>query len=82
MTRWGDSNEVFRRVRFYQDMAYAIEELDKTTIAAVDGFAVGGGLEITMACDFAIATQRATWGMPEVDWASRRAGAGRPAWPG
>lgn len=68
MPSWGDSNQVFRRVRFYQDMAYAIEELDKTTIAAVDGFAVGGGLEITMACDFVIATERARFGMPEVDW--------------
>ncbi len=68
MLHWGDSNQVFRRVRFYQDMAYAIEELDKTTIAAVDGFAVGGGLEITMACDFVIATERAKFGMPEVDW--------------
>ena len=37
------------------------------TIAAVDGYAVGGGLEITMACDFVIATRRALWGMPEVD---------------
>lgn len=68
MRRWGDSNEVFRRVRFYQDMAYALEELDKVTIAAVDGFAVGGGLEITMACDFVVAAERAKWGMPEVDW--------------
>src|SRR5947208_8387985 len=48
-------------------MANQIEELDKITIAAVDGYAVGGGLEITMACDFVIATERAVWGMPEVD---------------
>ncbi len=48
-------------------MANSIEELDKMTISAVDGFAVGGGLEITMACDFVIATERAVWGMPEVD---------------
>ncbi len=51
----------------YQSMANALEELDKVTIAAVDGFAVGGGLEITMACDFVVATRRAVWGMPEVD---------------
>lgn len=68
MPHWGDSNDVFRRVRFYQDMAYALEELDKVTVCAVDGFAVGGGLEITMATDFVIATERARWGMPEVDW--------------
>ncbi len=61
------ANGVMRRVRVYQDMANALEELDKITISAVDGFAVGGGLEITMACDFVIATERAVWGMPEVD---------------
>jgi enoyl-CoA hydratase len=67
MTQWGDANEVMRRVRLYQGMANQIEELDKMTIAAVDGYAVGGGLELTMACDFVIATERARWGMPEID---------------
>jgi enoyl-CoA hydratase len=64
---WGDASQYFERVRYYQQMAYALEELNKITIAAVDGYAVGGGLEITMACDFVIATGRAKWGMPEVD---------------
>ena len=67
MTQWGDANEVMRRVRLYQEMANQIEELDKMTVAGVDGYAVGGGLEITMACDFVIATERARWGMPEID---------------
>lgn len=66
--QWGDSNQYFHQVRYYQSMAYQLEELDKMTIAAVDGFAVGGGLELTMCCDFVIATERAKWGMPEVDW--------------
>ncbi|MEW6552672.1 MAG: enoyl-CoA hydratase/isomerase family protein [Actinomycetota bacterium] len=67
MHLWGDANGVMRRVRHYQNMANHLEELDKITISAVDGYAVGGGLEITMACDFVIATERAKWGMPEVD---------------
>jgi enoyl-CoA hydratase len=67
MPQWGNANEVMRRVRYYQNMANQLEELDKITISAVDGYAVGGGLEITMACDFVIATERARWGMPEVD---------------
>ncbi len=76
MLKWGDdehgrstqgANGVMRRVRIYQDMANSLEELDKMTICAVDGYAVGGGLEITMASDFVIATERAQWGMPEVD---------------
>ena len=67
MHQWGNANDIMRRVRYYQNMANQLEELDKITIAAVDGYAVGGGLEITMACDFVIATERARWGMPEVD---------------
>jgi enoyl-CoA hydratase len=67
MPMWGDANSIMRRARYYQNMANQLEELDKITIAAVDGYAVGGGLEITMACDFVIATERARWGMPEVD---------------
>ncbi len=67
MPKWGDANGIMRRARHYQIMANTIEELDKITIAAVDGYAVGGGLEITMACDFVIATERSKWGMPEVD---------------
>ncbi len=67
MIKWGNANDITRRVRYYQNMANQLEELDKITIAAVDGYAVGGGLEITMACDFVIATERSKWGMPEVD---------------
>ena len=67
MIKWGNANDITRRARYYQNMANQLEELDKITIAAVDGYAVGGGLEITMACDFVIATERAKWGMPEVD---------------
>lgn len=65
---WGDANQVMRRVRLYQHMANTLEELDKITVASVDGYCVGGGLEITMACDFVICTERVRWGMPEVDW--------------
>ncbi len=67
MGQWGNANEIVRRVRGYQRMADTLADLDKITISAVDGYAVGGGLEITMACDFVIATRRAKWGMPEVD---------------
>jgi enoyl-CoA hydratase len=67
MRAWGNANGTMRRVRFYQNMANQLEELDKITIAAVEGYAVGGGLEITMACDFVIAAESARWGMPEVD---------------
>jgi enoyl-CoA hydratase len=64
---FGNANQAMRRARFYQNMANQLEELDKITVSAVDGYAIGGGLEITMACDFVVATERSRWGMPEVD---------------
>ncbi|MHB1567584.1 MAG: enoyl-CoA hydratase/isomerase family protein [Solirubrobacteraceae bacterium] len=67
MPRWGNARQVMRRVRMYQQMANGFEELDKVTVAAVDGYAIGGGVELTLACDFVIAAERARWGMPEID---------------
>src|SRR5947208_2042096 len=64
---WGDPNQVMRRIRFYQRFANTIEELDKITIAVADGLVLGGGLEITMACDLAMIAESCRWGMPEVD---------------
>lgn len=45
-----------------------IEDLTPITVAAVDGVCTGGGLELTLVCDFVIATDRSRWGMPEIDW--------------
>jgi enoyl-CoA hydratase len=44
----------------------ALESLSIPTIAAVNGFALGGGLELALACDFAYASSNAKLGLPEV----------------
>ena len=43
-----------------------IEELSTPVIAAINGFALGGGLELAMACHFRIASHNARMGLPEV----------------
>ncbi|HPT70623.1 MAG TPA: enoyl-CoA hydratase-related protein [Syntrophomonas sp.] len=47
-------------------MCRTIENIEKPVIAAINGFCLGGGCELAMACDFRICTDKSKFGQPEV----------------
>ena len=59
-----------------QEITSYMERLRKPILAKINGFCLGGGLELAMACDFRIATDKSLFGLPEVNLAIIPGGGG------
>lgn len=61
-----DAVTMYRYIGDFQDVFTRLEQLPKVTIAAINGYALGGGCELSMACDLRIAAEDAQLGQPEI----------------
>src|SRR3989440_2492124 len=57
---------IFQMLDSFHSIFRALAQISKPTIAVVDGAALGGGCELVAACDIVIASERATFGLPEI----------------
>lgn len=62
-------DQVVATVRYIGGTIRKIEQMNMPIIAAINGVALGGGMEIALACDFRIATSNAMLGLPETSLA-------------
>lgn len=60
------TDRIVSNVAHAQAIYAKIENFEMPVIAAVNGYALGGGCELTMCCDIRIASEKAVFGMPEV----------------
>ncbi|NPV90587.1 MAG: enoyl-CoA hydratase/isomerase family protein [Firmicutes bacterium] len=71
-----NSYEAYRFSRKFQSLCDRLENLPLATIAAISGYALGGCLELALACDIRVAGEKAQLGLPEIKLAVLPGGGG------
>ena len=66
MTGTANAESSYRHAREFQILFDQVESLPQPVIAAVSGWALGGGCELALACDFRVASDNARFGLPEI----------------
>lgn len=61
-----DAVTMYKYIGEFQDVFSRLENLPKVTIAAINGYALGGGCELSLACDFRICADDTQMGQPEI----------------
>lgn len=71
-----DGEKGYELNRLFQNTFNKVAKLSKPTICVVDGYAIGGGAELALACDIRIATENAQFALPEASLGLIPAGGG------
>ena len=61
-----DPVTMYRYIGLFHTVFSRLERLPKVTVAAINGFALGGGCELALACDFRVGASDAALGQPEI----------------
>lgn len=68
--------DIYKYNRFLQDVYQRLENMDIPVIAAINGICMGGGLELSLTCDFRFASETAQFAIPEINIGIVPAGGG------